>query len=136
MRTGVTGLLAVCAAKAGTMASRNGRAIVAPMPRSSARRERCENCATICLLRLSSSPHTKWTAVHNLVHQAHEPVILARNVTTNLIDHGLIGSLEASPQRIRHQFYRKIMSEERRIGFQNLFQPLRTADRAAVGQHA
>src|SRR6185436_17240868 len=102
MRTGVSGLLAVCAANAGTMASRNGRAIVAPMPRSSARRERCENCATIYLLiSLASNPHTERAAVHNLAHKTHEPVILARNILTNLLDNGLIGSLEASPQRIR-----------------------------------
>src|SRR5262249_49208493 len=87
-------------------------------------------------LLLYFCPHPEWAAAYNLVHQAHEPVILARNVTTDLIHYGPIRLFEATAQRISHEFFRKVMREERGIRFQKFLQPFCTADRGAVGQRA
>src|SRR5687768_4996336 len=107
---------------AGAMASRNGSATVAPMPRMNVRRGNASLVITIeislqnrstkvepylCLIAVFlSHPHCKRSARHNPLNQRFELVVLPRGVPLDFADRRRVGGFQAPAQRIHHQLFR------------------------------
>src|SRR5262245_58057138 len=88
---------------AGTIASRNGSASVAPMPRRKARRGNAILVITIEAPSIRARwrhSHLKRRARDDALNKRQEPVVRARRLTLDVADRRRVGGLNAAPQRI------------------------------------
>src|SRR6185436_18707865 len=92
-----------CAVSAGTIASRNGSASVAPTPLSTARRDKWSLWTNIQSPLQLSAPHPERRAGHDTPDERREAIAVARGVTHDGAYRRHVGGLEAAAERIRHQ---------------------------------
>src|SRR5882672_7538519 len=158
----VAGLAAVCAraVPAGIMASSSGRAMAAPAPLSTVRRDKClrvKNMATIpfeyayslllqrrllkalllgLLREALDLAFAELVARDDAEHDGLEPVVVPGGVAHDRTDRGHVAVVELAAQRERQQVFGERLEELVRASRQRRAQLGGTVDLGAVRQHA